>query len=110
MERIVINLDHDMIIHEAELNATIVKKMFWTPTRLLENLKSTKSSQMRTPLQCSSLVNSLKLVRAVMQRLRLDGDVQHEVEHVNRIDALTMAIWEYNIPISKVLKIIKNNF
>ena len=57
---------------------------------------------MRTPLQTSSLVNSLKLVRAVMQRLKADDNLNHEVEHVNRIDALTMAIWEYNIPISKV--------
>ena len=57
---------------------------------------------MRTPLQTSSLVNSLKLVRAVMQRLKADDNLNHEVEHVHRIDALTMAIWEYNIPISKV--------
>ena len=102
LERIIIKLTPQSIVNESELNQAALKSMFWIPTRILDNPKSTKSFQMRTPLQASSLVNSLKLVRAVMQRLKADENLHHEVEHVHRIDALTMAIWEYNIPISKV--------
>ena len=102
LERITLKLTPQMIQKESDLSKLVLDKLFWTPTRILENLKSTKTFNMRTPLQASALVNSLKLVRGVMQRLTADGTLNHEIEYRSRIDALTLAIWDYNIPISKV--------
>ena len=59
--------------------------------------------QFRTALQASALVNSLKLVRCVMQSLQDHQKLHTEIgDTIKTTDALTLAIWEYNIPITKV--------
>ena len=59
--------------------------------------------QFRTALQASALVNSLKLVRCVMQSLQDHQKLNTEIDNtIKTTDALTLAIWEYNIPITKV--------
>ena len=48
-------------------------------------------------------MNSLKLVRCVMQSLQDHQKLHTEVGNtIKTTDALTLAIWEYNIPITKV--------
>jgi len=78
--------------------------LLFSPSRVLESEKTLMSGQFRTALQASALVNSLKLVRCVMQSLQDHQKLHTEVGNtIKTTDALTLAIWEYNIPITKTL-------
>ena len=70
-----------------------------------DDLINLKQCRFRTALQASALVNSLKLVRCIMKILKEDKlSLFTEIEDKNcqETDALTLAIWNYNIPIVKV--------
>ena len=59
----------------------------------------------RTALQTATLVGSLKLVRCIMRILKEDSALLNQEiskENCQETDALTLALWSYNIPVVKV--------
>ena len=59
----------------------------------------------RTALQTATLVGSLKLVRCIMRILKEDSALLNQEiskENCQETDALTLALWNYNIPVVKV--------
>ena len=74
-------------------------------TRVPDDVNNLRLSRSRTALQASALVNSLKLVRCIMKILREDKLIlfsEIDDQNCQETDALTLAIWNYNIPIVKV--------